>query len=406
LGWNSGIVNTFENKSEEPESMSTTSRKGPFVAALLAAAVAGGGVGAAVYAGAAGTNDSHTATVTQAAPVVQATKISQVGAIYRATRPGVVEIDVTGSSSSQNSFPFGGGGSQQTSAEGTGFVLDSDGNIVTNEHVVSSGSNIHVKFADGSIYKATVVGDDPSSDLAVIHVNAPSDELRPLPLGDSNALQVGDGVVAIGNPFGLDGTLTSGIVSALGREIDSPNGQPIENAIQTDAAINHGNSGGPLLDLNGKVVGVTSQIQSDSGGNEGVGFAVPVNTVKLVVNQILSHGTAKHALLGVRVTTVPASVAAALGIQQGVVVTTVEPSSSAAKAGLKAGGQVKSLNGTDYPTNGDTITKVDGQPITTAEQLRGVIDAHAPGDKVKLTIVRNGKTRTVTATLGARTQTS
>ena len=311
-------------------------RKGPFVAALLVAAVAGGGVGAGIYATATGTKNS-TPTVTQlaAAPVVRTSATSTVGAIYAQNRPGVVELDVSGTSS--DSLPFGNGGSQQTAAEGTGFVLDDKGNIATNQHVAGAGGSVTVKFSDGSTYKATIVGEDASSDLAVVHVNAPASELHPLALGDSDNVQVGDGVVAIGNPFGLDGTVTSGIVSALGREITSPSNEPIENAIQTDAAINHGNSGGPLLDLQGKVIGVTSQIQSDSGGNEGVGFAVPVNTLKRVTDEILAKGKATHALLGVRVQTVSGSVAARLHIPEGVVVVNVESGSAAAKAGLKAG---------------------------------------------------------------------
>jgi S1-C subfamily serine protease len=380
-------------------------RKRPFVAALLVAAVAGGGVGAGIYAAATDTNDSSP-TVTppvSAAPVVRTTATSTVGAIYAQNRPGVVELDVSGTSS--DSIPFGGQG-QQSAAEGTGFVLDDKGNIVTNQHVAGAGGSVTVKFDDGSTYKATIVGEDAASDLAVVHVNAPASELHPLTLGNSDNVRVGDGVVAIGNPFGLDGTVTSGIVSALGREIISPNNQPIENAIQTDAAINHGNSGGPLLDLQGSVIGVTSQIQSDSGGNEGVGFAVPVNTLRRVTGELLAKGKATHALLGVRVQTVSGSVAAALHIPEGVVVVNVESGTAAAKAGLKAGSGSKAAGGATYPTGGDTITKVDGETITSAEQLRGAIDAHAPGDKVTLTVVRHGKTRTVHATLGSRTTSS
>jgi S1-C subfamily serine protease len=392
-------VNDIENEGSEQMSYP---RKRPFVAALLAAAVAGGGAGAAIYA-AATDHKNSTETVTQsaaAAPIVRTTATSTVGAIYGQNRPGVVELDVSGTSG--DTFPFGGN-APQGAAEGTGFVIDGKGNIVTNQHVAAAGGSVTVKFADGSTYRATLVGQDAASDLAVVHVDAPASELHPLALGDSDTVRVGDGVVAIGNPFGLDGTVTSGIVSALGREIISPSNEPIENAIQTDAAINHGNSGGPLLDLQGKVIGVTSQIQSDSGGNEGVGFAVPVNTLKRVVAELVAKGKATHALLGVRVLTVPGSVASSLNIPEGVVVESVESGSAAGKAGLKAGTGQKSLGGTKYPTGGDTITKVDGEQITSAEQLRGAIDAHAPGDKVTLTVVRHGKSRTVHATLGART---
>src|SRR5882672_4090474 len=206
-----------------------------------------------------------------AAPTVSSVSSSppSVGQIAKAATPGVVEIDATQAASNS---PFPGGSQSGGSALGTGFVYDAKGNIVTNEHVVSGATSVRVKFQDGSTYKGTVVGTDPSTDLAVVHVNAPASKLVPLSLADSSKVAVGDGVVAIGNPFGLDGTVTTGI----------------EGAIQTDAAINHGNSGGPLLDLQGNVIGVTSQIQSDSGGNDGVGFAVPVNTVSSIASQLIS----------------------------------------------------------------------------------------------------------------------
>jgi putative serine protease PepD len=234
-----------------------------------------------------------------------------------------------------------------------------------------------VKFSDGSVYKATVVGSDTSSDLAVLHVDAPASKLTPLELGDSSNVAVGDGVVAIGNPFGLDNSVTSGIVSALNREIAAPDNTPIEGAIQTDAAINHGNSGGPLIDLAGKVIGVNSQIQSDSGGNDGVGFAIPSNTVRSIATQLISTGKAQHALLGVTVKT----------STSGVGVASVESGSGAANGGVKAG---------------DVITAIDGSSVTTAEQLRAVIAAHKPGDSLKLTLRRDGATKTLTVTLGSR----
>ncbi len=220
--------------------------------------------------------------------------------IAKQSTPGVVEVDAT-STNNQSPYP---GSSSESAAEGTGFVYDASGHIVTNEHVIDGASSVRVKLADGSTYTATVVGTDTSSDLAVLHIDAPASKLKPLELGDSSALAVGDGVVAIGNPFGLDGTVTSGIVSAINREISAPDGTPIEGAIQTDAAINHGNSGGPLFDLAGKVVGVTSQIQSDSGGNDGIGFAVPSDTVKNIAGQLIAKGSVQHALLGVTIRTV------------------------------------------------------------------------------------------------------
>ena len=212
----------------------------------------------------------------------------------------------------------------------------------------------------------------------MLHVDAPASKLTPLALGDSSALAVGDGVVAIGNPFGLDDTVTSGIVSALDREISAPDGTPIEGAIQTDAAINHGNSGGPLFNLAGKVVGVTSQIQSDSGGSDGVGFAIPSDTVKNIADQLIAHGSVKHALLGVTIATA----------SNGVGVSKVESGSGADKAGIKTG---------------DVITAVDGKAVSSATSLRAIIGAHSPGDSLTLTVKRSGETKTFKVTLGTRT---
>jgi putative serine protease PepD len=298
-----------------------------------------------------------------------------VGQIAKSATPGVVEVDAA---QAGGGSPFPGGGQNGGTAQGTGFVYDSKGDIVTNDHVVSASSSVNVKLSDGSTYKATVVGTDPSTDLAVLHIDAPASKLTPLALGDSSKVAVGDGVVAIGNPFGLDGTVTSGIVSALNREIVSPDNTPIEGAIQTDAAINHGNSGGPLLNLQGDVIGVTSQIQSDSGGNDGVGFAVPSNTVRTIATQLIATGKAQHALLGVSVQTASSG---------GVTVGQVSAGSAADSAGLKAG---------------DVITAVDGTKVATAEKLRAIIAAHKPGDSITLTIQRSGSSKTVTATLGAK----
>jgi len=373
-------------------------------AALGAAALAGAGGGAAIYA-AAGTTGA-TRTVTVAAPAASASPVAatselSVGEIYRRDASGVVEITVTSSSGGGQTFPFGGQG-RQSQAQGSGFVYDARGHVVTNEHVVAGASAIRVTFADGSSYTATVVGSDPSTDVAVLHVDAPAGELHPIPLASSSSVGVGDGVVAIGAPFGLDETVTSGIVSALGREIDAPNGATIIDTIQTDAAINHGNSGGPLLNLQGKVIGITSQIESDSGGSDGVGFAVASNTVKRIADALIAHGKVTHALLGVRVQTLPPSAAAALGESAGVAVAKVEAGSAAAKAGLKAATGTKTVGGQSYPTGGDVITKLDGARVASDTQLKALIDERSPGETVELTVVRGGKTRTVTATLGSR----
>jgi putative serine protease PepD len=350
--------------------------------AVAAAALAGGGAGAAAVALSHGSSQHSAAP---AAPVaassannVAATSTLTLQQIATQSTKSVVEVDAA-STGSQSPYPYGGGGGSggAESATGTGFVYDGDGHIVTNEHVIDGASSVSVKLSDGSTWKATVVGSDTSSDLAVLKISAPASKLTPLPLADSSAVQVGDGVVAIGNPFGLDGTVTSGIISAVDREIAAPDETPIEGAIQTDAAINHGNSGGPLLNLEGKVIGVTAQIQSESGGNDGVGFAIPSNTVRSIADQLIATGKAQHALLGVNVKTA----------LNGVAIASVESGSGADAAGLKVG---------------DVITGVDGASVTTAERLRAVIAAHAPGDKLSLALLRGGKTQTVTVTLGVR----
>jgi putative serine protease PepD len=316
--------------------------------------------------------------VASTAANVAATSSLSLEQIAKQSTGSVVEVDSTSTAAqSQNPFGGGGGGGGTQSAEGTGFVYDTDGHILTNEHVIDGASSVSVKLADGSTWKATVVGSDTSTDLAVLKISAPATKLTPLVLADSSAVEVGDGVVAIGNPFGLDGTVTSGIVSAVNREISAPDSTPIEGAIQTDAAINHGNSGGPLLNLQGKVIGITSQIQSESGGNDGVGFAIPSNTVRSIAGQLIATGKAQHALLGVTVSTAT----------NGIAVAKVESGSGAAAAGVKAG---------------DVITAVGGKSVTTAEQLRALIAAHAPGDKVSLSLLRGGQTTTVTVTLGSR----
>jgi putative serine protease PepD len=342
----------------------------------------------------ASTNGTALTTANKSGPLT-------IGEIAKAASPGVVEI-VTSTTSSGQQTPLGGGGGGTSQAEGTGFVIDTAGHIVTNEHVVQGANSITVTFDDQSTYRATVVGSDASTDLAVLKVNAPASLLHPLSFGDSSAMQVGDGVVAIGDPFQLADTVTSGIVSAVGREITSPNNVPIENAIQTDAAINHGNSGGPLLNLNGKVIGVNSQIQSDGGGNEGIGFAIPSATVQRVTSELLSTGSVKHALLGIDARTIPASLAGTLGEAAGVAVAQVQSGSGASGAGLKASTGTTTIAGVSYPTGGDVITKVNGTEVTTSEQLRAIIDAHSPGDEVTLTVSRGGETRTVTAKLGTR----
>ena len=344
------------------------------IASLLIALCIGAGGGALLYTGI--SNDNGKTVVRNVTvknfQAASATSPLSIPDIYRGAYEGVVQITV----SSQGASPFGGGQTQE--AQGSGWVYDSNGDIVTNDHVVSGEKSISVQFWNGKTYKATLVGADPSTDLAVIKVSAPSSEVFPLTLGASSKLQVGDGVVAIGSPFGLAETATSGIVSALHRSIDAPNNFTIPNAIQTDAAINHGNSGGPLLNDEGHVIGVNSQIApSQSGGNEGVGFAIPSDTIHSVTSQLISSGKAEHAYLGISLN--PSSTNARVaGVRSG---------TPAAKAGLKTG---------------DVVTSFDGTAITTSEELASAIGAHNPGDSVSVTYTRDGSSHTVTVTLASR----
>ena len=385
----------------------------PAAAAAVAVAAlavgAGGGAGGYALLSGGGTSNvaapiaaSTPADATPARPVKLArSQALTISDIAKASTASVVEITVATAGTARTSLaPFGKGSSQ---AAGSGFIINTAGDIVTNDHVVAGATSIRVAFANGREADAKLVGADPSTDLAVIRVSdVPAAELKPLALGDSTALSVGEGVVAIGAPFGLAGSVTAGIVSALGRDITSPNGYPISNAIQTDAAINHGNSGGPLLDDTGKVIGVNSQIQSDGGGSDGVGFAVPAATVKQVTTQLIATGKIAHAYLGARISTISQRVATALSIPRGVLMQQVTATGPAGTAGLKAGTTLKPVDGVRYAIDGDIVTAAGGTPVLTTGDLRAVLDARKPGDTLDLTVSRDGVTRTVTITLGTR----
>ena len=373
--------------------------KTSLAAALSATALLGAGGGAATYAalGSGGeTTVVRTTTVGDGAEPAAATSGSTVAEIYKRVSDAVVEITTSSSAVS----PFGEEGLQQ--AQGSGFVYDDQGHVITNHHVVAGAETVSVKFSDGSTYDGTVVGSDASTDLAVIEVDAPASVLEPLELADSDELEVGDGAIAIGSPFGLEQTVTAGIVSALHRQITAPNDFAIDDVIQTDAAINHGNSGGPLLDFEGRVIGVNSQIESDSGGNVGVGFAVPSNTVEKIASQLIAGGSVEHAYLGVGIETIPAAVADELELAEGAAVARVNPGTPAAEAGLRAATGSEIVDGQPYPTGGDVITEVDGERVRNADELRRAIDAKQPGDTVEVTVLRDGDEQTVEVTLEAR----
>ncbi len=366
-------------------------------AAVLAAAVAGGGIGAATVLSLDSSDRAATATTTverTSSPVATSTDLLSVTEIATRAAPSVVEITVSSGTTEQ--------GQPSGQAQGSGWIYDTEGHVITNQHVVEGASSVRVMLADGSSYSASVVGTDPSTDLAVIKVDAPADKLVPLSVGDSDALEVGDGVVAIGSPFGLEGSVSSGIVSALHREMQSPNGFSINDSIQTDAAINHGNSGGPLLNLEGEVVGVNAQIESDSGGNDGVGFAIPASTITTIAAQLIESGSVEHAYLGVTLQEIPADVADQVDGVAGVAIAEVRPGTPATQAGLVASTGEKTVDGTPYPSGSDVVTAADGETVATADDLQKAIDAKKPGDEIELTVVRDGKTRTVTVTLGSR----
>jgi putative serine protease PepD len=363
------------------------------IAAVAAAALIGGGAGGAVVglvdddatpATTAPARTTTTASVTEAV----STKGLTARQIYERSAGSVAYITAQVRSASQSPF----GMPQTGTATGSGFVIDTRGYVVTNAHVVDGATDITVKIGDGKTQKATLVGKDESTDLALLKIDPGTRKLTALELADSSGVHVGDGTYAIGNPYGLDRTLTTGVVSALQRQIQSPNGYSIDNVIQTDAALNPGNSGGPLLDSAGRVIGVNSQIETSSsgtageqGGNVGIGFAVPSNTVQRIVAQIRDSGHVSHAWLGV--SSSDAANAGGAAVQQ---VTGGGPADKAGLRGAEGGGQ------------GDVIVAVDGTRVGSAEDLGQAIDAHAAGDEVKLTVRRGNVRTTLTVKLGDR----
>jgi putative serine protease PepD len=358
-------------------------RTAGIVAGLFAALVLGIGLGAASFS----VLDDDATTVIRQVTVTTAEQTAETSAlisgIYTRASRGVVEIRAT----STDTF-----GDPSSSAQGSGFVYDRKGHVVTNQHVVAGADTYAVSLWDGTEYDAKLVGTDPSTDLAVLRLDASRSSLEPLALGDSSAVSVGDPVLALGSPFGLEGTLTRGIVSALHRQMTAPNRYTITDTIQTDAAINHGNSGGPLLDLRGRVIGVNAQIESESGGSDGVGFAIPSNTVSSIVSQLIATGTVKHAYLGIAMVAVPG----------GVAVTQVRAGTPAEEAGLESASGTSAEDGREVPTGGDVIVSFDGVEVATPADLQAAVDARSPGDTVELTILRDGARKVVRVTLGER----
>ena len=393
-----------------------------YAAGLVAAGALGGALalGGAALVGGFGT----TTTVREvAAPLPSPISLNEpsaaragalsVNAIYKHAAPGVVQVTATQVVSTPGVDPFGFAfpAQQKSEALGSGFVIDKAGHIVTNYHVVENARSVDVSFSNNESMKAKIVGADPSTDIAVLQVDTLARALTPLALGNSDAVRVGDAVVAIGNPFGYDRTVTAGIVSALQRVIRAPNSYSIDHVIQTDAALNKGNSGGPLLDARGNVIGVNSQIAAgDSGasGNVGIGFAVPINTVKTVAAQIIKTGHAEHAYLGISAQAVTPTAAKLFHLPSthGLLVASVQPGSGAANAGLRAGTGDATLAGETYPLGGDLITRIDSTPLYSLDQLRDVIGQKQPGDQARLEVYRGDRQRTVTVKLGRQPATA
>jgi S1-C subfamily serine protease len=373
------------------------------VAALLGAGLVGGIV---ALAGASAFGDlGSTTTIREVSP--EADRRSVVfsrsggltyGDIYAAYASGVVQVEATGPLASDPFDPF----PRRTRSLGSGFVIEKSGHIVTNFHVVEGAEVVTVSFSNDESVRAKVIGVDPTTDLAVLRVNTPPRGLTPLRLGKSGSVRVGDEVVAIGNPFGYERSMTAGIVSAIGRVLSAPNELAIDNAIQTDAPINPGNSGGPLLDARGLVIGVNTQITTDTSGSVGVGFAIPVDTVRSVTSQIIRVGKAEHAFLGIEATPLTDDIARLFRLRpkQGLVIDSVVPDSAADKAGLRAGQRTVIVGGESWRLGGDIIVSVEGTTVTTPERLRSIIGRKRPGDRIEVQVYRGDRRVTVTVKLG------
>ena len=353
----------------------------------LAAAGAVGAAAALSSAGALGALNASTTTVREiAAPVTTSEPEAAVFAranaplsihdIYVRNAPGVVQVTAT-----------------TQRALGSGFVLDKAGHIVTNYRVVHGASRVEVSFSDQERLPARIVGRDPSTDLAVLQVRVSSRALTPLRLGNSDLVRVGDSVVAIGNPLGEDRSITSGIVSAIERRIYAPNGAPIDHGIRTDTALDHGSSGGPLLNARGQVIGVTSQIQTGGDGNIGIGFAIPVDTVEAVVAQLIANGKVFHPFVGVQARAITPGVSALfrLPARSGLLVSRVCADTGAATAGLRGAKRQVTVAGDTWPLGGDIIVAADGVRVGSVDMLRQVVAQKKPGDTVKLTVLRGDK---------------
>lgn len=369
---------------------------------VVVAAALGGGLalgGAAVLGKLGETKVVEAAPLPAVEPVAfQRGHALTINQVYLAAAPGVVHITAT----SQSADVFGD--TQQQQAIGSGFVIDKAGHVVTNYHVVEGAKTVQVSFSNHESMRARIVGSDPATDIAVLKVAVPSRALRPLTLGNSSTVEVGDQVIAIGNPLGYDRSVTSGIVSAVQRSITAPNQvSTIGHVIQTDAALNHGNSGGPLLNADGEVIGVNAQIApSNANANIGIGFAIPINTVKQVTSTLIDHGKVQHAFLGIEAKAIDSQVAQIfhLPVDRGLLLARVIKGTGAAQAGLRAGSTEVVVEGESWPAGGDVLVRADGHPLATVDDLRNVIADKKPGSSLKLELYRGVKKLTVSVKLG------
>ena len=375
-------------------------------AALIGAALALGGA-AVMGVGGTTTVREVVSSPSSASPAFKGGALS-INEIYQQSAPGVVQVASTAVVETEPDSFFGNPfapRSQTQRSLGSGFVIDKDGHIITNFHVVENAQAIDVSFSNRETMRARVLGIDPSTDIAVLKVDARSRALTPLKLGDSGSVKVGDAVVAIGNPFGLERSITAGIVSALQRELRAPNLYAIDHVIQTDAPINHGNSGGPLLNAQGQVIGVNAAIETGNTGeqgNVGIGFAIPIDTVKDVAAQLIKSGKVEHAFLGVGVNPINARIARLfrLPVRRGLLVERVEAGSAADEAGLRGGTTEVVVAGASWRLGGDVIVRVDGVRVDSDERLRDVISGKRPGDTIQLDIYRGDKEMALKVKLG------
>src|ERR1700728_1589400 len=386
----------------------------PFISALV-----GGAVVVAVVAAFGGLNSSSkTVTTVQAAPIAPSNASQKTSGltphdIYVRDAPGVAFVTSTIVQKSESALNLFGGGEteKQGEATGSGIVIDANGTILTNYHVVENAIKVTVSFEKGKAVEAKVVGKDPSNDLAVLRISTDGLTLHPLTLGDSSTVQVGDPVLAIGNPFDLERTLTTGVISALQRQITAPNGFTIDNVLQTDAPINPGNSGGPLLDIQGEVIGINSQIETGGSGDDGsvgIGFSIPINTAKNEIATLEKGGTIRGAYLGLTSLTIDGSLSAVnLPVKEGALVESVQKGSAAEKAGIRGGNISGTVEGGQVAVGGDIIVSIDGKPVASSEDLANDIEAKKPGETVSIGLVRaKGKGtyehKTVSVKLGER----